>query len=369
MANFRLLQFLLFVHFTFLLIQSSSQAHLPQPQNHVALFIFGDSLFDAGNNNYINTTTSFQANFEPYGETFFHHPTGRFSNGRLIPDFIAEHAKLPLLPPYKLPGNHQFTHGVNFASAGAGALSQTYAGMVIDLKTQLVYLKNVKKMLEQKLGEAEADKFLSRAVYLLSIGSNDYLFPFVTNMTSQIYSREEFVGMVIGNLTAVVEGIYKAGGRKFGFVNLTPLGCAPFMRLLNIANGGECVEEATAFAKLHNIALSKVLRRLERRLHGFKYSYFDFYTTSSEILNNPSKYGFKEVNSACCGSGPFRGLNSCGGKRGVMEYELCSNPREYVFFDFEHPTEMVYQQTAQLIWSGTSDVVSPYNLKTFFEQV
>ena len=56
------------------------------PKNHVALFAFGDSLFDPGNNNYINTIA--QANFPPYGETFFKYPTGRFSDGRLIPDFI-----------------------------------------------------------------------------------------------------------------------------------------------------------------------------------------------------------------------------------------------------------------------------------------
>ena len=53
-----------------------------------ALFIFGDSAFDAGNNNYFNTSA--QGNYFPYGETFFKYPTGRFSNGRLIPDFIGE---------------------------------------------------------------------------------------------------------------------------------------------------------------------------------------------------------------------------------------------------------------------------------------
>ena len=58
------------------------------PKNHVALFVFGDSLFDPGNNNYINTIG--QANFPPYGETFFKYPTGRFSDGRLIPDFIGK---------------------------------------------------------------------------------------------------------------------------------------------------------------------------------------------------------------------------------------------------------------------------------------
>ncbi|GKE79850.1 GDSL esterase/lipase 1-like protein, partial [Tanacetum coccineum] len=96
----------------------------------VAVFVFGDSLFDPGNNNYINTTTAFQANFTPYGESYFYPPTGRFSNGRLIPDFIAEYARLPLIPPYLKPGNKEFTYGANFASAGAGALIGTRAGFV-----------------------------------------------------------------------------------------------------------------------------------------------------------------------------------------------------------------------------------------------
>lgn len=58
--------------------------------NVTALFIFGDSFLDAGNNNYINTSTLDQANFPPYGQTFFGLPTGRFSDGRLISDFIGK---------------------------------------------------------------------------------------------------------------------------------------------------------------------------------------------------------------------------------------------------------------------------------------
>lgn len=53
-----------------------------------SLFIFGDSFFDSGNNNYINTTA--KANYYPYGETFFKYPTGRFSDGRLLPDFFGK---------------------------------------------------------------------------------------------------------------------------------------------------------------------------------------------------------------------------------------------------------------------------------------
>lgn len=58
--------------------------------NYTSLFIFGDSFLDAGNNNYINTTSFDQANFLPYGETYFKFPTGRFSDGRLVSDFIGK---------------------------------------------------------------------------------------------------------------------------------------------------------------------------------------------------------------------------------------------------------------------------------------
>lgn len=57
---------------------------------HAALFVFGDSIFDPGNNNYINTITDAQANFPPYGETFFKYPTGRWCDGRVVPDFIGK---------------------------------------------------------------------------------------------------------------------------------------------------------------------------------------------------------------------------------------------------------------------------------------
>lgn len=41
--------------------------------------------------------------------------------------------------------------------------------------------------------------------------------------------------------------------------------------------------------------------------------------------------GFKEGMMACCGTGPYRGISSCGGKKSVKEYELCGNASECVF--------------------------------------
>ncbi|KAH9619330.1 hypothetical protein KSS87_021880 [Heliosperma pusillum] len=171
------------------------------PHNHHSkqnppcnLFIFGDSILDVGNNNYINTSTLDQANFYPYGINFFPVPTGRFSDGRLISDFIAKLAHLPLIPPYLQPGLHQFSHGVNFASAGGGALVETF-------------------------------------------------------------QHSE---------------IYKIGGRKFGFLNVLPIGCAPALRLIANANG-ECLKDVVTYTRLHNEAIFQALQQLANKLPGFKW--------------------------------------------------------------------------------------------------
>ncbi|KAH9713852.1 GDSL esterase/lipase 5 [Citrus sinensis] len=300
----------------------ADQSKLPKKKHVASLFIFGDSILDAGNNNYINTTTLDQANFWPYGETFFKYPTGRFSDGRLVSDFMAEYANLPLIPPFLQPGiinRGYYYSGVNFASAGAGALVETFQGDVISLKTQLSYYKKVESWLREKLGNDEGRMRISRGVYLFSIGSNDYyakvlLTKGFTMLNS--FSESNHVGMVIGNLTTVIKEIYKTGGRKFAFMNVPDLGCLPVMRIMNA-----------------------------------------------------EKNGFKEGKAACCGTGQFRGVLSCGGKRPVKEFELCENPNEYVYWDSIHLTEMANKQLAREMWNGArnSHVIGPYNLKKLFQ--
>ncbi|KAJ8756039.1 hypothetical protein K2173_024586 [Erythroxylum novogranatense] len=93
---------------------------------HVPLFDFGDSYVDAGNNNYTNTPTGNRANYCPYGESYSDQPTERFSDGRTMADFIAEHTNLPLLPPYLQPGLNDYQNGENFASGGLGILKETF---------------------------------------------------------------------------------------------------------------------------------------------------------------------------------------------------------------------------------------------------
>ncbi|MCI01223.1 GDSL esterase/lipase, partial [Trifolium medium] len=68
-----------------------------------ALFIFGDSVVDAGNNN--NLVTIVKSNFPPYGRDFKNNmPTGRFCNGKLAADFTGSHFRMrTVFFPYYVP--------------------------------------------------------------------------------------------------------------------------------------------------------------------------------------------------------------------------------------------------------------------------
>lgn len=72
--------------FMFLIITWSGIV-VPEAEGR-AFFVFGDSLVDNGNNNYLATTA--RADSPPYGIDYpTHRPTGRFSNGLNIPDIIS----------------------------------------------------------------------------------------------------------------------------------------------------------------------------------------------------------------------------------------------------------------------------------------
>ncbi|ERN05759.1 hypothetical protein AMTR_s00006p00251880 [Amborella trichopoda] len=58
----------------------------PQQQLAPALYAFGDSLADDGNNNFLVYLS--RSNYAPYGVDFPNGPTGRFTNGYTSTDII-----------------------------------------------------------------------------------------------------------------------------------------------------------------------------------------------------------------------------------------------------------------------------------------
>lgn len=84
--------FSLLIFFHLLLFKARAQTLENRKASVSAIFVFGDSTSDPGNNNYI--TTPFKSNFPPYGRDFTNQTaTGRFTNGLLANDFIGEYLK------------------------------------------------------------------------------------------------------------------------------------------------------------------------------------------------------------------------------------------------------------------------------------
>jgi phospholipase/lecithinase/hemolysin len=94
----------------------------------VVQFIFGDSLSDVGNNNYLKKSLA-RAALPWYGIDFGRGmPNGRFCNGRTVADIVGDKMGLPRPPAFldpSLDADTIFKNGVNYASGGGGILNET----------------------------------------------------------------------------------------------------------------------------------------------------------------------------------------------------------------------------------------------------
>lgn len=159
-------------------ITCNANATRPSPK-FPAILVFGDSTVDTGNNNYLKTVA--KANHFPYGKDFPGKvPTGRFSNGKLVPDFIASLLKIKeAVPPFLDPSlsNNDLVTGVSFASGGSGYDDTTAAVVgIIPFSKQIELFKKYIVRVEGILGEKEADKLIKGALVIISAGTNDFGF-------------------------------------------------------------------------------------------------------------------------------------------------------------------------------------------------
>ncbi|GMJ02250.1 hypothetical protein HRI_003894200 [Hibiscus trionum] len=88
-----------------------------------AIYAFGDSSIDAGNNKFLHHATA-KFDFSPYGIDFLGGiPTGRTTNGKTVVDFIAKSVALPFPPSIlslsKAQRKSTLT-GVNYGSSASG---------------------------------------------------------------------------------------------------------------------------------------------------------------------------------------------------------------------------------------------------------
>ncbi|XP_059632811.1 GDSL esterase/lipase At4g16230-like [Cornus florida] len=334
--------------------------------NVPANFVFGDSLVEVGNNNYIASLS--KANFIPNGIDFGM-PTGRYTNGRTIVDIIGQEVLCfkDFTPPYLAPTTvgAVILQGVNYASGGGGILNHTgkIFGGRINLDAQMDNFANTRQYIIANIGAPAAMKLFKNSLFSITIGSNDfinnYLTPVVSTVEQQFVPPEIFVGAMISRFRIQLMRLYDMGARRILVANVGPIGCIPFQRDLNPSAGSSCVAFSNELAQLFNSDLKSLIAELSSDLVESKFVYADVYRIVDDIIQNYMSYGFENSNSSCCyTAGRFGGLVPCG-----PSSKICPDRSKFVFWDPFHPTDAANAIIAKRLIDGGSDDISPMNIR------
>ncbi|TXG66453.1 hypothetical protein EZV62_007728 [Acer yangbiense] len=331
-----------------------------------AFFVFGDSLVDSGNNNYLATTA--RADAPPYGIDYpTRRPTGRFSNGLNIPDIISEQIgqsqpPLPYLSPV-LKG-HKLLNGANFASAGIGILNDTGIQFlnIIRMFRQLDYFEEYQRRVSGLIGAQKTGELVNKSLVLITVGGNDfvnnyYLVPF--SARSRQFSLPDYVKYLISEYQKLLMRLYELGARQVLVTGTGPLGCVPAELAMRNTNGG-CSAELQRAAALYNPQLVEMIKGLNSEIGENIFVAANTQQMHMDFISDPQAYGFTTSKVACCGQGPNNGLGLC-----TVLSNLCPDRDHYAFWDPFHPSEKANRIIVQQIMSGSTQYMTPMNLTTF----
>ncbi|XP_061339682.1 GDSL esterase/lipase At1g71691 [Gastrolobium bilobum] len=327
-----------------------------------AMFIFGDSLIDNGNNNDLPSFA--KANYFPYGIDFNGGPTGRFSNGFTMVDEIAKLLGLPLIPAYSEASGDQVLHGVNYASAAAGILDATGGNFVgrIPFNEQIRNFESTLNQITSNLGADYMATALARCIFFVGMGSNDYLNNYLmpNYPTRDQYNQQQYADLLAQAYNRQLTRLYNLGARKFVITGLGLMGCIPSICAQSLT--GNCSEEVNLLVQPFNANVRTMLNNFNTNLPGSRFIFIDTARMFRNILLNARSYGFTVVNRGCCGIGRNGGQITC------LPFQTpCPDRNQYVFWDAYHPTEAVNVLLGRTAFNGNPDFIYPINIKQLAE--
>ncbi|CAH8361991.1 unnamed protein product, partial [Eruca vesicaria subsp. sativa] len=279
-------------------------------------FIFGDSTFDSGNNN--NLQSKAKVNYSPYGIDFPEGPTGR--------DFI---------PPFAGASPKQAHIGMNYASGGGGLRKETskHLGGRISLRKQI---QNHKKAIKKAKVPVQR---LEQCLYTINIGSNDYINNYFMSElynTSSLFDPNEYAYSLNRLYRTHLKRLHSLGARKIALFSISLIGCTPKM-IVSHGGGQGCAKDVNAAVAIFNNNLKDLVNDFNKNFKGAEFTYVDIFSAGDPLAF--ARLGFKVGDKGCCTLSP--GEELC-----VPNKPVCANRSEYLFWDDIHSSEATNKMAA-----------------------
>ncbi|XP_057739010.1 GDSL esterase/lipase At5g03610-like [Arachis stenosperma] len=288
------------------------------------LFVFGDSYADTGN---IRKSLS-NSWKDPYGITFPGKPAGRFSDGRVLTDYIAKYLGVKTPVPYRFRKQmaQQLKYGMNFAVGGTGVFDTSTPGPNMTTQIQLL-----EQLIHDGLYTASD---LTNSIALVSVAGNDYSHYLATHASPQ--GLPYFVASVVNQTTRNLMRIKALGVKKIIVGSLQPLGCLP--QVTAFSSFQQCNASSNTLVAFHNNLLNQAVTNLNQSWSS-SFAVLNLYDSFMSVLNHPTTHNIQNQLRPCC-----VGVNSkysCGSvdENNVKMYRVCDDPKSAFFWDLVHPTQ------------------------------
>ncbi|KAL1555940.1 GDSL esterase/lipase-like protein [Salvia divinorum] len=341
---------------------------LTHDQQVPCFFIFGDSQSDNGNNNPLITNA--KADYRPYGIDFPGAvPTGRFTNGKNMADFLAELLGFSdSIPPFVAAQGSAILKGLNYASGAAGILDSSGINlgdrfcMNRQLQNHMATIDQIAALLGN---QTAADIYLRQCLNVVNIGGNDYINNYYQPppSSSSSLTPDAFADELIATFSLQLRSLYDLGSRKVAVFGVGLIGCIPQeISLYPITNGSPCVDSINIAAGLFNDRLVSLINDLNTNLPNAQFTYIN---VTSIALGGPSLIGVKVLDAPCCE------VQKAGAAAGqcLPDGAVCGNRDEYIFFDNFHPTQISYSMMASRAYRASLPTdTSPVDIERLVRQ-
>lgn len=262
------------------------------------MFVFGDSLSDNGN---VYDAAAGIIPAPPYVD-------GRFSNGPIYAEYMADRLGLPL--------DNVLSGGTNYAFGGAGTdfgVPEVFGESPLSVQSQVNLFQT------QRLFNG-ADP---NALYILYAGANNLergVDAAAANPADAVAIRQNTAREAVADIIGMIDLLHRTGAQHFLVPNAAPLGAAPANSAVDAL--------ATSFSIDFNTQLAAAVTSLS----GPSVTVFDTFGLAESVLANPLAFGFADVSNACLTDASYFG----GGT-------VCSEPDLHLFWDHLHLTTAANQ--------------------------